>query len=143
LTSMSLEMTELYIVHAWSLYGESMLTHGRGKMPSEKFEKLKDEERTKRQQWLDNLVSDYRQTLDDTTAQHFVPKLELLHGDPVSAVPQKCREVDAEFMVIGTVSRTGVGGLLIGNTAEAILNHLNCSVMTIKPEDFNARVSAV
>ncbi len=37
---------------------------------------------------------------------------------------------------MGTVSRTGVAGLLIGNTAERILRQVDCSVLTVKPDGF-------
>jgi nucleotide-binding universal stress UspA family protein len=37
---------------------------------------------------------------------------------------------------MGTVSRTGVAGLLIGNTAEKVLNQVGCSVLTVKPDGF-------
>jgi len=47
----------------------------------------------------------------------------------------------ADLVVMGTVSRTGIPGLLIGNTAEVILNNLECSVLAVKPADFATPVS--
>lgn len=41
-----------------------------------------------------------------------------------------------DLVVMGTVSRGGVAGLLIGNTAERLLGQLDSSILTIKPEDF-------
>jgi nucleotide-binding universal stress UspA family protein len=41
---------------------------------------------------------------------------------------------------MGTVSRTGVAGLLIGNTAEKLLQKVNCSVLAVKPDDFSTPV---
>ena len=37
---------------------------------------------------------------------------------------------------MGTMSRGGVAGLLVGNTAERLLDKVECSLLTIKPEDF-------
>jgi len=37
---------------------------------------------------------------------------------------------------MGTVCRTGIAGFLIGNTAENVLNDVDCSVLTVKPEGF-------
>jgi nucleotide-binding universal stress UspA family protein len=37
---------------------------------------------------------------------------------------------------MGTVARTGISGFFIGNTAEDVLNQVNCSVMAVKPEGF-------
>jgi nucleotide-binding universal stress UspA family protein len=37
---------------------------------------------------------------------------------------------------MGTVARTGIPGLIIGNTAEAILDQITCSVLAAKPPGF-------
>jgi universal stress protein E len=37
---------------------------------------------------------------------------------------------------MGTVSRAGIAGLLIGNTAEKVLPQVDCSMLTVKPEGF-------
>ena len=42
---------------------------------------------------------------------------------------------------MGTVARTGIPGLIMGNTAEAILEQLDCSVLAIKPPGFVTPVS--
>jgi universal stress protein E len=136
------EFAEMHIVHAWRLYGESLLAHGRGKIPPERLKDLVEQEGVKRQQWLNNLVDEYRNTLDDDRAKRFNPKLELLRGDPTIVIPQRVRELDADLLSIGTVSRTGPSGWLIGNTAEAILSRIDCSVVTHKPEGFVSPVSA-
>jgi universal stress protein E len=38
--------------------------------------------------------------------------------------------------VMGTISRGGIPGVLVGNTAERLLPRLDCSLLTVKPEDF-------
>lgn len=35
-----------------------------------------------------------------------------------------------------TVARTGLSGVIIGNTAEDVLNSIACSVVAIKPASF-------
>ncbi|HEX6885840.1 MAG TPA: universal stress protein, partial [Planctomycetota bacterium] len=39
-------------------------------------------------------------------------------------------------LVMGSVSRGGIAGLLLGNTAERLLDRVSCSLLTIKPQDF-------
>jgi nucleotide-binding universal stress UspA family protein len=136
------EFPEMHIVHAWRLYGESLLAHGRGKIPPERLKDLVEEERAKRQQWLDDLVDEYRNSLDKDRAKRFNPKVELLRGDPTVVIPQRVKELDADLLSIGTVSRTGLSSWLIGNTAEAILDCIDCTVVTLKPEGFVPPVSA-
>jgi universal stress protein E len=42
---------------------------------------------------------------------------------------------------MGAVSRSGLKGLFIGNTAERVLDSLTCDVLVVKPTDFKRRVS--
>jgi nucleotide-binding universal stress UspA family protein len=41
-----------------------------------------------------------------------------------------------DLVVMGTVARAGIAGMLIGNTAERVLRKLPCSVLTVKPDVF-------
>ena len=40
------------------------------------------------------------------------------------------------LIIMGTVGRTGIPGFIMGNTAETILNRIDCSVLAIKPDGF-------
>ena len=44
-------------------------------------------------------------------------------------------------IVMGTVCRTGVAGLLIGNTAEVVLQQAECAVLAVKPDGFLSPVT--
>ena len=46
------------------------------------------------------------------------------------------------MVVMGAVSRSGIKRLLIGNTAERVLNSLHCDVLVVKPAHFEKRVSS-
>ena len=46
------------------------------------------------------------------------------------------REQQVELLVIGTVGRSGIPGLLIGNTAEQVLAEVTCSILAFKPAGF-------
>jgi nucleotide-binding universal stress UspA family protein len=50
-------------------------------------------------------------------------------------------KLQADIVVMGTVARTGISGLIIGNTAETILNQLTCSVLAVKPSGFKTPVT--
>ena len=39
-----------------------------------------------------------------------------------------------DVLVLGTVARTDVKGLLMGNTAASVLRQVNCSVLAVKPK---------
>jgi nucleotide-binding universal stress UspA family protein len=42
---------------------------------------------------------------------------------------------------MGTVARIGIPGFIMGNTAETILNHIDCSVLAVKPPGFATPVT--
>lgn len=49
------------------------------------------------------------------------------------------RRIDTLFM--GTVARTGIAGLPIGNTAEAVRTDAACSAAAVKPAGFQTPVT--
>lgn len=59
---------------------------------------------------------------------------------PVDAIAEVARETRAEMVVMGAISRSGSKRLVIGNTAEKLLDRLSCDVLVVKPRDFPNRV---
>jgi len=41
-----------------------------------------------------------------------------------------------QLLVMGTIGRGGIQGIMIGNTAERLLPEVHCSVLAVKPPDF-------
>ncbi|MFQ3198887.1 MAG: universal stress protein E [Paraglaciecola sp.] len=70
--------------------------------------------------------------------QHNIPPAHchLEEGLPEEVIPRLAESLDAELLVIGTVGRQGISGVLIGNTAEHVIDKLNCDVLALKPEGF-------
>jgi nucleotide-binding universal stress UspA family protein len=130
------EHSEIFVLHAWDLYGYSLLAQGRGKLPPERLREAVERERVARQKWFETRIADHRATLDEEQAARFDPKLELVRGDARQVIPQRVKELDADLVGLGTASRAGVSGLLIGNTAEEILGRVDCSVVVHKPDGF-------
>jgi nucleotide-binding universal stress UspA family protein len=62
-------------------------------------------------------------------------------GEPEAVIPQFVVDEGIDLVVMGTVARRGIPGLLIGNTAERILRKLPCSVLAVKPDGFVSPVS--
>ncbi|MBS0421255.1 MAG: universal stress protein [Proteobacteria bacterium] len=57
-------------------------------------------------------------------------------GSPADAIVRTATELKASLLVMGSVARSGVGRLFIGNTAEKVLNRLPCDLLLLKPDDF-------
>jgi nucleotide-binding universal stress UspA family protein len=60
--------------------------------------------------------------------------LFLLKGDATQSIAALATELSTDLIVMGTIGRTGVSGLLIGNTAEDVLQTAHASVLTVKPK---------
>ena len=63
-------------------------------------------------------------------------QVHVLEGAPEVAIPKFIAERKIHLLTMGTLARTGISGFFIGNTAERMLEKVNCSVLTFKPADF-------
>jgi len=136
-TSMALaDFSELHIVHAWEAIGESELRGSFMHMPEEKVTAYVEEVRRKREANLERLMLKVTGDLGQEALDYLKPGVHLVKGWERKVIPVLAKQVEADLVVMGTVSRTGVPGLIMGNTAESILNQLECSVLAIKPVDF-------
>jgi universal stress protein E len=81
-----------------------------------------------RQQFQEFLSSIDQRSVTTTT--------HLLWGSPANEAVRLANELGTDLIVMGTVGRRGVEGLLLGNTAESVLTHCDCDVLTVKPAGF-------
>lgn len=64
-------------------------------------------------------------------------------GTPWRMIEVAARRVEADLIVMGSLGRTGIPGLLIGNTAEKVLRHCDRSILAVKPDGFLSPISPV
>jgi len=57
-------------------------------------------------------------------------------GNPGTVISEVARDEKADLVVMGTVTRAGIPGFLMGRTAEAVLRQVDCSVLGVKPSGF-------
>jgi universal stress protein E len=57
------------------------------------------------------------------------------------AIEQAAAQIRSDIVVMGAVARSGLRRLLIGNTAERVLDHLPCDLLVVKPSGFRRAVS--
>ncbi|MCP3973134.1 MAG: universal stress protein [bacterium] len=121
---------ELHLGHAWTLEGEATLrTSPYVGLPGE---------------IVDVMVGDtevvHRDQLNALAERHHLGELDasvhMVSGEPGVVLPRLAEHLDAGLIVMGTVGRTGLRGLIMGNTAETILRSVRCSVLAVKPEGF-------
>ncbi|MCM2369857.1 universal stress protein [Aporhodopirellula aestuarii] len=121
----------LHIVAAWRLWMEDSMLHHAG---ADKVESMRREHASRVQKSLDELLQAPFSKADDV-------KVHLRQGSPAAVVRDVADEVEADLLVMGTVCRTGVAGLLIGNTAETVVSDINCSLLALKPDGFVSPVA--
>ena len=68
-------------------------------------------------------------------------RIHLGKGEAALVIPKLAHQKQVDLIVMGTVCRTGIAGFFIGNTAEKILQDVDCSVLTVKPEGFVSPVT--
>jgi len=69
-----------------------------------------------------------------TDCRRLVP--HLTWGYPWQEISRIATLHNADLITIGTVGRSGIEGVLLGNTAERVLDSCDCSILTIKPDDY-------
>jgi universal stress protein E len=64
----------------------------------------------------------------------------LVARHPRDAIEQSAAETRSALVVMGALARSGLRGLLIGNTAERVLDQLPCDLLVVKPRAFRCQV---
>ena len=123
------ERCELLIIHTYTSTLESHVRSGRISVPQNKLDAWGQELRDTRRRSLLELLQLY----DLENLKH---QVYLLKGEAGILIPALAAARKVELIVMGTLSRSGVAGFFIGNTAEKVLRQVDCSVLTVKPEDF-------
>ncbi|HEX6322751.1 MAG TPA: universal stress protein [Vicinamibacterales bacterium] len=116
----------LTVMNAWSPFGEDLL-HSR--MKAEDFEAFLAASRREAEQALDALVAG----LGPESAGIAT---EIVKAEPHEAILAFVDAKTIDLVVMGTVGRGGVAGIVMGNTAERVLRGLRRSVLAIKPAGF-------
>lgn len=122
------------MVHAWRFEGEQLLRSGRAKLPPAEVDALVDEER---------LIAEasFRRLLQEFDAE-FEIESYLRRGNAASVIAEVAEMVKPGVVVMGTLARAGLRGLIIGNTAERLLDDVEASILAVKPPGFVSPVAS-
>lgn len=90
-------------------------------------------------------IADISEQLEDS-AERELPKIAgcdecagldieevIVHGEASSEIVRVARERGVDLIVISSHGRTGLGRILFGSTAEAVVRHATCPVLVVKP----------
>ncbi|MBY6095106.1 universal stress protein UspE [Ferrimonas balearica] len=90
----------------------------------------------------ESLKAHHQQRITELARSHQLDEAHchVIEGLPEDVIPELAEELEAELVVLGTVGRTGFSAALIGNTAEHVIDSLECDLLAIKPEGFESPV---
>lgn len=90
-------------------------------------------------------IADISDQLEDS-AERQLPKLAeceecsglkleevIVHGDAAAEIVRVAAERKVDLIVISSHGRTGLGRMIFGSTAEAVVRHAGCPVLVVKP----------
>lgn len=131
------EFAELHVVNVWDAFGESSLRNGMFmQRPGSEVDNYVEQVRRHHAQLLDTLINEVTATLGQDAIDYINPQLHMPKGIARKEIPELTRLLEADCIIMGTVACTGVPGLFMGNTAETILEQLDCPVLAVKPPGF-------
>ena len=118
---------KLHIVHAFSVSMEAQLEGGEARQEYEHRKRA-------------TAISHIEQTLA-ATPMAGAARLHVGLASPSQAILDGVAHLKPGLVVMGTLSRGGIAGLLTGNTAERLIDRIDCALLTVKPKDFVCPVS--
>jgi nucleotide-binding universal stress UspA family protein len=136
------EFAELHVANAWEAIGEGAMRSGSLMHRSEnEVNAYVEQVRRSYERQLDRLMEVVSSKLGRDEIDYVKPQLYMPKGPARKMIPELAKELQVDCVVMGTVARTGISGFFMGNTAETILDQLECSVLAIKPPGFVSPVT--
>ncbi|MEM7308071.1 MAG: universal stress protein [Planctomycetota bacterium] len=121
----ALSSGEVEVLHSWQVPFELQLSSAR----------LGEEEYQARRGAIEEAaLAHIRATLSERGEVRAATRI--LCDAPVRAILDTIDADMPDLLVLGTVSRGGLAGLLVGNTAEKVLARAATSILAVKPDDF-------
>ncbi len=128
---------EIVLIHAWSVVGLPLLEHPRSGLSASAVQSYVEEWEGEHRRWLDETVRNAGHRYGNAVRfiGHFVM------GEAATVVPEAIRKLDPSLLVIGSANRTGLAGVFLGNTAEAVIDQVETDVLVVKPQSLETVVA--
>ncbi len=117
-----------HVVHAWRVPGESLLLGSRVQIPQDQVDELMSDTESSADSMVSQLISEVPAATD--------VEVHLVHGRPEAQLMGLVSKIEPSVVVMGTLARKGIAGLIVGNTAERVLTSIDASLLAVKPPWF-------
>ncbi|WP_027909818.1 universal stress protein [Pseudomonas sp. URMO17WK12:I4] len=86
------------------------------------------------QQYVNDDAQQHHQAFDDLIRQHGIEPdaAHLLEGAPENMLPRFVRKHEIDLLVMGAIARGRLDTILIGHTAERLLESVDCDLLVVK-----------
>lgn len=118
------EGCDLQVVYVWDVFGAELL---RDRLPESDFDEMLERNRVAHEESYERVLSEFNLSARSNN-------VHMLRGEATVVIPEFCRKREIDLMICGTVSRVGISGMMIGNTANRMLKRIPCSILALKPE---------
>jgi len=129
------DFASLHLVHIWDAPDVGLVRMWADNPEAAEI-RLVEHERLRHESGMTRLTETLRQQVGADTYEYLSPDVHLRRGSAIKEIPALAKQLEADLVVMGTVARSGIPGVIIGNTAEGILDQLECSVLAVKPPGF-------
>ncbi len=129
------QFADLHIIHAWDAYGEQYLRSGRSPLQADADNYVDSEER-RNLAALNTCLSELRESVASDVLPAFNPICHMVKGNHRDEIIRLTQSLSADLVVVGGLTHSRLTGLIVDSTAEAIVKHLDCSVLVVKPPNF-------
>jgi nucleotide-binding universal stress UspA family protein len=126
---------QVHYLHAWRLQYEMILHGPRFNVHPDEIFDLQEKIAESRKQLLADLLVSVKLPVEQEC-------IYIQEGVVSDVIEDTVDELQIDTLVMGTIGRSGVPGMLIGNTAEKVLPEMRCKVLAVKPDGFVSPVSA-
>jgi nucleotide-binding universal stress UspA family protein len=110
-------------------------------LPDEVIERFPDVKAV-RERMADEAHRSLQEFVESLNVDASLIKMHQPTAVPWDEIRRLVKELSIDLVSIGTVGRSGVPRLLLGNTAEKILDHCDSSILTTKAADFVSPLAA-
>lgn len=137
--------SELHVAQAWHLVGESAMRGSFIRTPEEKVLDSLDEKRKQYSANLDELVDNFFNTLElqQEESDALIPRVHLVKGWEHKEIPVLAKQVEADLVIMGSITRTGIADFTMGNVSKSIFRQLEGSFLLIKQPEFVTSVKLI
>ncbi len=127
--------TRLHILHCWQPPDE-MLLKAWGNLVDKQARQYVNDEKSAHQRHLQRIADYVNPRLGEYQQSRRYAYFHLVEGTAHKIIAEQVRELSSDLLIMGSLARTGISGVFIGNTAEMVLEQVACSVLVIKPTEF-------